>query len=117
MECESEDQEYLAVIAVEEHFNSVTSAGNRNQVFATLTVNGKETVDQLWTWWLVCIGIGMYGEDGLLVTRQLVWLWKTRSENFGQETFRGSEPKEQEEVQHRVPYCYWRMQVHSWLET
>ncbi|KAK2549335.1 hypothetical protein P5673_030158 [Acropora cervicornis] len=42
MECESEDQEYLAVIAVEEHFNSVTSAGNRNQVFATLTVNGKE---------------------------------------------------------------------------
>ncbi|KAK2549333.1 hypothetical protein P5673_030156 [Acropora cervicornis] len=52
----------------------------------------------------------MYGEDGLLVTRQLVWLWKMRSENFGQETFQGSEPKEQEEVQHRVPYCYWRMQ-------
>ena len=47
MECESQDEEHLAVIAVEEHLNSVTSAGNRNQVFATLTADGKEEKFQL----------------------------------------------------------------------
>ena len=47
MEYESGDEEYVAVIAVEEQFNSVTSTGNRNQVFATLTVNGKQEKFQL----------------------------------------------------------------------
>lgn len=60
MECESEDQEYLAVIAVEEHFNSVTSAGNRNQVFATLTVNGKEEKFHLDSGSTVNMMVGMY---------------------------------------------------------
>ena len=38
---ESEDEEYVAVIAVEEQLNTVASAGNPNRVFATLLVNGK----------------------------------------------------------------------------
>ena len=42
MKCESEDEEYVAVIAVEGNLNYVSSAGNRNQVSATLIVNGKE---------------------------------------------------------------------------
>ena len=40
-------EEYVAVIAVEEQLNSVASAGNLNQVFATLLVNGKEEKFQL----------------------------------------------------------------------
>ena len=42
MECESEDEEYVAVMEVEEQLNAVASVGNPNQVFATLLVNGKE---------------------------------------------------------------------------
>ena len=40
-------EEYVVVIAVEEQLNSVASAGNLNQVFATLLVNGKEEKFQL----------------------------------------------------------------------
>ena len=47
MEWESEGEEYVAVIAAEEQLHSVASAGNLNQVFATLLVNGKEEKFQL----------------------------------------------------------------------
>lgn len=42
MDCESEDEEYIAVIAAEKQLNTVASAGNPKQVFAVLLVNGKE---------------------------------------------------------------------------
>ena len=70
--CEPEDEEYVAVIKVEKQLNTVASAGNRNQVFTTLLVNGKEEKFQLDSGSTVSImadktvkALYMYGENGL----------------------------------------------------
>ena len=47
MEGESDDEEYVAVIEVEEQLNAVASTSSRNQVFATLLVNRQEEKFQL----------------------------------------------------------------------
>ena len=70
MECESEDEEYVAVIEGEEQFNAVASAGNPNQVLATLLVTGTEEKFQLDSGSTVNIMAdktvkALYGENGL----------------------------------------------------
>ena len=70
MDSESEDEEYIAVIAAEKQLNTVASAGNPKQVFAVLLVNGKEEKLQVDSGSTVNIMAGkilknLYGENGL----------------------------------------------------
>ena len=47
MECQSEDEEYVAVTEVEEQLNAVATTGNQSAVFSILLVNGKQKQFQL----------------------------------------------------------------------
>ena len=77
MECESEYEEYVAVVAVEEQLNAVASASNSYQVFVTLLVNGKEEKFQLDSGSTVNIMADktvktLYGDNGLMYNQSEV---------------------------------------------
>ena len=99
---ESEDEEYVAVIAVEEQLNTVASAGNPNRVFATLLVNGKEEKFQLGSGTTVNIMAdktvkNLYGENGLddmeKTSVTLVMYNKSEVKPVGKKRFKVVNPK------------------------
>ena len=59
----------------------------------------------------------LYGEIGLddmeKTSVTLVMYNKSEVKPVGKKRFKVVNPKEQEEIQHRFPYSYWRMQVPS----
>ena len=102
MEWESEDEEYVAVIAVDEQLNSLASAGNPNQVFAILLVNGKEETFQLDSGSTVNIMADktvkkLYGENALddlnKTSVTLVMYKKSEVKPLGKKRFKVLNPK------------------------
>ena len=102
MECESEDEEYVAVIEVEEQLNAVAATGGRNQAFATLLVNGQEERFQLDSGSTVNIMAdktvtSLFGENGLddleKTAVTLVMYNQSEVKPLGRKRFRVVNPK------------------------
>ena len=102
MECESEDEEYVAVIEVEEQLNAVAATGGRNQAFATLLVNGQEERFQLDSGSTVNIMAdktvtSLFGENGLDDVEKtavtLVMYNQSEVKPLGRKRFRVVNPK------------------------